>query len=166
MPLSKQTSLSSISPCLWFDDNLEEAATFYTSIFPNSSIGRLSRYTDAGPGQPGTVMAGEFTIDGMTFRCINGGPDFARFSEAISFSITCRDQAEVDYYWDSLVDGGEESVCGWLKDRFGLSWQIVPTLLLELIGDPDPQRAQRATAAMMKMVKLDIETLQKAADGG
>src|SRR4051794_39519143 len=123
------TLASSISPCLWFDDQLEEAARFYTGIFPNSSIGHLARYHDTGHGEPGTVMAGEFTLDGLTFRGINGGPAHFGFTEAVSFSVTCRDQSEVDYYWDALVDGGEESLCGWLKDRYGLSWQIVPTRL-------------------------------------
>ena len=155
---------SSISPCLWFDDNLEQAARFYTSIFPRSSIGHLSRYGAAGPGEPGRVMAGEFTIDGMTFRGINGGPEHARFSEAISFSVTCRDQAEVDYYWDSLVDGGQPSVCGWLKDRFGLSWQIVPQRLYELVADPDPERARAATEAMLSMHKIVIAEIEAAAN--
>ncbi len=156
------TVSSSISPCLWFDDNLEEAARFYTGIFPNSSIGHMARYNEAGPGRPGTVMAGEFTLDGLTFRGINGGPEF-RFSEAISFSVACRDQSEVDYYWDSLVDGGEESVCGWLRDRFGLSWQIVPTRLIELVSDPDPTRARAATQAMLGMRKIVIADLEAAA---
>jgi predicted 3-demethylubiquinone-9 3-methyltransferase (glyoxalase superfamily) len=155
---------SSISPCLWFDDNLEQAARFYTSIFPRSSIGHLSRYGATGPGEPGRVMAGEFTIDGMTFRGINGGPEHARFSEAISFSVTCRDQAEVDYYWDSLVDGGQPSVCGWLKDRFGLSWQIVPQRLYELVADPDPERARAATEAMLSMHKIVIAEIEAAAN--
>ena len=153
-----------ISPCLWFDNNLEEAAHFYTSIFPGSSVGHLSRYTEAGPGEPGTAMAGEFTLNGITFRGINGGPEHAKFTEAISFSITCRDQAEVDYYWDSLVDGGEASVCGWLKDRFGLSWQIVPTRLYELVSDPDPARAKAASQAMFGMRKIVIADLEAAAD--
>ncbi len=152
-----------LSPCLWFDDNLEEAATFYTSIFPDSSVGHLSRYTEAGPGEPGTAMAGEFTLNGITFRGINGGPAHAGFSEAISFSIACDDQAEVDYYWDSLVDGGEESVCGWLKDRFGLSWQIVPTRLYELVSDPNPARAAAASEAMLGMSKIVIADLEAAA---
>lgn len=152
---------SRIQPCLWFDDNLEEAARFYASIFPNSSIGHMSRYTEAGPGTPGTVLAGEFTLDGVTFRGINGGPEF-RFTEAISFSVTCRDQTEVDYYWDSLVDGGEESVCGWLRDRFGLSWQIVPSRLYELVSDPDPRRAVAATEAMFRMRKIVIADLEAA----
>ncbi|WP_435769471.1 VOC family protein [Nocardioides sp. SYSU DS0651] len=150
-----------IQPCLWFDDNLEEAAHFYTGIFPNSSIGHLSRYTEAGPGDPGAVMAGEFTLDGMSFRGINGGPAFP-FTEAISLSVTCRDQSEVDYYWDSLVDGGEESVCGWLKDRFGLSWQIVPERLYELVSDPDPLRAQAAAEAMLGMRRIVVAELEAA----
>lgn len=155
---------SSISPCLWFDDNLEEAARFYTGIFPNSSIGHLTRYSDGGPGKPGAVMAGEFTLDGLTFRGINGGPAGFGFTEAISFSIACRDQSEVDYYWDALVDGGEESVCGWLKDRFGLSWQIVPTRLYELVSDPDPARARAATQAMLGMRRIVVAELEAAAD--
>lgn len=154
---------SPIQPCLWFDDTLEEAARFYTGIFPNSSIDHLSRYGDAGPGTPGSVMAGEFTLDGMTFRGINGGPAFP-FTEAISFSITCRDQTEVDYYWDSLADGGEESVCGWLKDRFGLSWQIVPVRLYELVADPVPERAMAATRAMLGMRRIVVAELEAAAD--
>jgi predicted 3-demethylubiquinone-9 3-methyltransferase (glyoxalase superfamily) len=153
-----------ISPCLWFDDNLEEAAIFYTSIFPGSSVGHLSRYTEAGPGEPGKAMAGAFTLNGITFRGINGGPTHANFTEAISFSITCRDQAEVDYYWDSLVDGGEESVCGWLKDRFGLSWQVVPTRLYQLVSDPNPARAKAATEAMFGMTKIVIADMEAAAD--
>ncbi|MCX6399201.1 MAG: VOC family protein [Propionibacteriales bacterium] len=154
---------SHIQPCLWFDDTLEEAARFYTGIFPNSSIGHLSRYAEGGPGEPGSVMAGEFTLDGMTFRGINGGPAFP-FTEAVSFSVTCRDQSEVDYYWDSLVDGGQESVCGWLKDRYGLSWQIVPARLYELVTDPDPVRAGAATKAMLGMRRIIVAELEAAAD--
>ncbi len=155
---------SSISPCLWFDDDLEEAAEFYTAIFPRSSVGHLTRYTDAGPGVPGSVMAGEFTLDGTTFRAINGGPELT-FNEAVSFSVTCRDQAEVDHYWDGLLaGGGEESVCGWLKDRYGLSWQIVPAVLPKLLAGGDPGRAQRVMAALMTMTKLDIRALEAAAD--
>lgn len=157
------TLTTSISPCLWFDDDLEEAAHFYTGIFPNSSIGHLARYNDAGPGEPGAVMAGEFTLDGLTFRGINGGPAHFAFNEAISFSIACRDQSEVDYYWDSLADGGQESVCGWLKDRFGVSWQIVPTRLYELVSDPDPARARAATQAMLGMRKIVVAELEAAA---
>lgn len=158
------TLTTAISPCLWFDDQLEQAAAFYTKIFPRSSIGHLARYSDAGPGEPGTVMAGEFTIDGMTFRGINGGPQFATFSESISFSIACTDQTEVDYYWDSLTDGGEESMCGWLKDRYGLSWQVVPTRLYELLADPDPARATAAQEAMLGMRKIVVADLEAAAD--
>ena len=158
------TSTTSISPCLWFDDDLEEAAAFYTAIFPNSSVGHMTRYTEAGPGPAGSVMAGDFTIDGLTFRGINGGPEF-RFTEATSFSVSCRDQAEVDHYWDSLIaDGGEASVCGWLKDRFGLSWQIVPTRLFELVSDPDPARARAAAEAMLKQRKIVLAELEAAVD--
>ncbi|MGA8255999.1 MAG: VOC family protein [Nocardioides sp.] len=156
--------MTSLSPCLWFDDRLEEAAEFYTSIFPDSSIGHLTRYAESAHGEPGAVMAGEFTIDGMTFRGINGGPVHAQFTEAISFSISCRDQSEVDYYWDSLVDGGEESMCGWLKDKFGVSWQIVPTRLYELVSDPDPSRAEAATRAMLTMRRIVVADLEAAAD--
>jgi len=156
--------MTNISPCLWFDDQLEDAAAFYTSIFPDSSIGHLARYPDAGPGEPGRVMAGEFTIDGTTFRGINGGPVHAHFTEAVSFSITCRDQSEVDYYWTCLADGGEESVCGWLKDRFGLSWQVIPSRLHDLVSDPDPARANAATEAMLGMTRIVIAELEAAAD--
>ncbi len=154
-----------ISPCLWFDSELEEAAAFYTSVFPNSRVGHLARYPDRSPGEPGAVMAGEFTLDGLTFRGINGGPDHAGFTETISFSVTCEDQAQVDHYWTALTsDGGEESVCGWLKDRFGLSWQIVPRRLYELLEDPDRARAQAATEAMMRMRKIVVADLEAAAD--
>jgi len=142
---------SHIQPCLWFDDRLEEAALFYTAIFPNSSI------THLGP------VAGEFTLDGITFRGVNGGPE-VRFSEAVSFSIACRDQSEVDYYWDSLADGGQESVCGWLKDRFGLSWQVVPTRLHDLLADPDPRRAEAASTALLGMRRIVVAELEAAAD--
>jgi len=140
-----------IQPCLWFDDQLEEAVRFYTSIFPSSSIGHL------------TPLVGEFTLDGLTFRAINGGPDF-RFSEAVSFAVTCADQTEVDYYWDSLVDGGEESACGWLRDRYGLSWQVVPARLYELVTDPDRARREAATRAMLGMRRLVVRDLEAAAD--
>lgn len=153
----------SITPCLWFDDQLEEAAAFYAAIFPNSSVGHLARYSEAGPGEPGSVMAGEFVLDGLPFRAINGGPMFT-FTEAISLSISCRDQSEVDYYWHSLLDGGEESQCGWLKDRFGLSWQVVPDRLHALLSDPDPARAGAAAEAMLQMQKIVIADLEAAAD--
>jgi predicted 3-demethylubiquinone-9 3-methyltransferase (glyoxalase superfamily) len=153
--------MPSITPSLWFDDDLEEAAAFYTSIFPNSSVEKLNRYTEAGPGTPGEVVSGTFVLNGTRFIGINGGPSFA-FSEAVSFTVDCADQDEVDYYWDRLVDGGEESHCGWLKDRFGLSWQIVPGRLYELIEDPDPARAAAATSAMLGMRKIVIADLEAA----
>ncbi len=153
--------MPTITPSLWFDNNLEEAAEFYTSIFPNSWIEEISRYSDAGPGTPGDVVSGTFVLDGTRFIGINGGPAF-HFSEAVSFMVSCKDQAEVDYYWDRLVDGGEESQCGWLKDRFGLSWQIVPDRLSELINDPDPARATAATKAMLGMRKIVIADLEKS----
>lgn len=154
-----------ITPNLWFDDQAEQAAEFYVSVFKkHSRILHVARYTEAGPGEPGTVMTVEWELNGQHFVGINGGPQFP-FSEAVSFQVTCRDQDEVDYYWDALVAGGSESQCGWLKDRYGLSWQIVPTGMEELFADPDPARAQRAMAAMLKMVKLDIGALRAAADG-
>ena len=156
--------MTSISPCLWFDDNLEEAMEFYTKIFPGSSVGNVARYGEAGPGEPGTVMAGEWVLDGQHFRGINGGPIYAGFTETVSFSVSCADQSEVDYYWDNLVAGGEESMCGWLKDRFGLSWQIVPTRLYELLSDPDPARAQAAMQAMLGQRKIVVSELEAAAD--
>jgi predicted 3-demethylubiquinone-9 3-methyltransferase (glyoxalase superfamily) len=153
--------MPSITPSLWFNDDLEEAAAFYTSIFPNSSVEGLQRYTDAGPGTPGKVVSGTFVLDGTRFIGINGGPQFP-FTEAVSFTVACRDQQEVDHYWDRLVDGGQESQCGWLKDRFGLSWQIVPDRLMELISDPDPVRAAAATKAMLGMRKIVIAELEDA----
>jgi predicted 3-demethylubiquinone-9 3-methyltransferase (glyoxalase superfamily) len=153
--------MPSITPCLWFDNNLEEAAQFYTSIFPNSSIEKLHRATEAGPGTPGEVSWGVFVLDGNRFLGINGGPAF-QFTEAVSLMVHCKDQEEVDYYWDRLVDGGEESQCGWLKDRFGLSWQITPDRLLELEGDPDPARAAAATKAMLGMRKIIVSELEDA----
>ena len=156
--------MPTITPSLWFDGDLEEAAAFYASVFPNSSIGPFHRYTEAGPGTPGEVVSGTFVLDGTQFIGINGGPQFP-FSEAVSFHVHCADQDEVDYYWDRLVDGGEESQCGWLKDRFGLSWQIVPRRLDELTADPDPARAAAATAAMLDMRRIVIADLEAAVDG-
>jgi predicted 3-demethylubiquinone-9 3-methyltransferase (glyoxalase superfamily) len=153
--------MPSITPSLWFNDDLEEAATFYTAIFPNSSIEGFERYTEAGPGTPGDVVSGTFVLDGTRFIGINGGPQFP-FSEAVSFTVPCSDQDEVDHYWDRLVDGGEESQCGWLKDRFGLSWQIVPHRLGELLGDPDPRRATAAAKAMLGMRRIVIADLERA----
>jgi predicted 3-demethylubiquinone-9 3-methyltransferase (glyoxalase superfamily) len=153
--------MPSITPSLWFDNNLEEAAQFYTSIFPNSSIEKFNRYTEAGPGTPGDVAWGTFVLDGQRFIGINGGPQFP-FSEAVSFEVRCKDQEEVDYYWDRLVDGGEESQCGWLKDRFGLSWQIIPERLYGLLDDPNPARAAAANKAMLGMRKIVISELEDA----
>jgi predicted 3-demethylubiquinone-9 3-methyltransferase (glyoxalase superfamily) len=155
--------MPNITPSLWFNGNLEEAATFYASVFPNSSVEEFARYTEAGPGTPGAVVSGTFVLDGTTFIGINGGPEFP-FSEAVSFVIDCADQAEVDYYWDRLVDGGEESQCGWLKDRFGLSWQVVPRRLHELLSDPEPARATAATKAMLGMRKIVIAEVEAAAE--
>lgn len=156
--------MTSITPCLWFDDDLEEAMDFYTSVFPNSKIGNVTRYGESGPGTAGSVMAADFELDGLTFRAINGGPQFT-FSEAISFAVDCADQAEVDRYWTALTaDGGEESMCGWLRDKFGLSWQIVPTRLYELVSDPDPARSQAATGAMLQMRKIVIADMEAAAN--
>ncbi|ORV68388.1 VOC family protein [Mycobacterium gastri] len=154
--------MPSITPALWFDHNLEEAAQFYTSVFANSHVERFNRYTEAGPGEPGAVVSGTFVLDGVRFVGINGGPEF-RFTEAVSFMVECKDQEEVDYYWDRLTRGGEESRCGWCKDRFGLSWQIVPTRLHQLLTDPDPAVATAATTAMLGMRKIVIAELERAA---
>jgi predicted 3-demethylubiquinone-9 3-methyltransferase (glyoxalase superfamily) len=155
--------MPSITPSLWFDNDLEEAAEFYTSVFPNSKIESLNRYTEAGPGAPGDVVSGSFVLDGTRFVGINGGPQFP-FTEAVSFMVNCQDQDEVDYYWDRLLEGGLQSQCGWLKDRFGVSWQIVPDRLFELLNDPDPARAAAATKAMLGMGKIVIADLEAAAD--
>ncbi len=155
-------TMQKVTPCLWFDGQAEEAAQFYTALFPESRIGKVVRYGEAGPGPPGSVVTVSFELFGQEFTGLNGGPMFT-FSEAVSFAIHCETQDEVDRYWDALTEGGEEQPCGWLKDRFGLSWQVVPTMLPELLSDPDPARAQRATEAMLQMKKLDIAALQKAA---
>lgn len=155
--------MPSIVPNLWFDGNAEQAAEFYVSVFPSSRILSTTTYTEAGPGEPGTVVTVEWELDGQRFVGINGGPDFT-FSPAVSFSISCKDQSEVDYYWDKLTDGGQEIQCGWLTDRFGLSWQVVPDGLVELFEDPDRERAKRATEAMFTMKKLDLAALRAAAD--
>jgi len=152
-----------ITPFLWFDDNAEDAVNFYTSIFKDSKIENISRYGDEGPGPAGSVMMANFKLNGQDFMVLNGGPEFT-FSEAISFFVSCETQAEVDYYWDRLSEGGETQQCGWLKDKFGLSWQIVPTALGELMGDKDPEKAGRVMQAMLKMVKIDIAGLQQAYD--
>ena len=153
-----------ITPNLWFDTEAEEAAGFYCSVFENSRIVSVTRYTEAGPREAGTVMAVEFELDGQRFVGINGGPQFT-FDEAVSFQIACETQDEIDYFWERLSEGGEEGPCGWLKDRYGLSWQVTPTGIAELFADPDPERARRATQAMLGMRKLDIAALRSAADG-
>jgi predicted 3-demethylubiquinone-9 3-methyltransferase (glyoxalase superfamily) len=153
-----------ITPNLWFDTEAEEAAAFYTSVFENSRIVNVARYTEAGPRPAGMVMTVEFELDGQRFIAINGGPEFT-FDEAVSLMITCETQDEVDRYWERLSEGGEEGPCGWLKDRYGLSWQVVPSGMEELFTDPDPKRAERAMQAMFGMRKLDIEALRRAADG-
>ena len=157
--------MTRITPCLWFDTEGEEAATFYVSLFKNSRITDVSRYGEAGPRPAGTVMVVSFELDGQPFTALNGGPEFT-FDEAISFQIDCQSQEEVDHYWGALTEGGEEGPCGWLKDRYGVSWQVVPSALIALIQDPDPGRSQRAMAAMMTMKKIDIAAVQAAADQG
>ena len=158
-----------INPYLNFDGNAEEAVNLYTSVFKNSSIGNTTRYTEESSEpsgiSPGTVMTIEFTLDGQKFVALNGGPMF-KFTEAVSFAIECETQQEADHYWEKLTaDGGEESMCGWLKDKFGLSWQVTPIRAIELINDPDPERAKRAIAALMQMRKIDVQKLIDAADG-
>ena len=154
-----------ISPFLWFDDKAEEAATFYTAIFKNSKIVNIARYGDAGAevsGRPkGTVMTVEFQLEGQEFVALNGGPQF-KFTEAISFVVNCQTQEEVDEYWKKLSDGGQEVQCGWLKDKYGLSWQIVPTILGEMLSDPDPKKAETVMKAMLQMKKIDIKALKQA----
>ena len=154
-----------LTTCLWFDTEGEAAANFYTSIFRDSRLGRVSRYTGAGPGPAGAVMTVEFELNGQKFVALNGGRQFS-FNEAISLCIPCVDQAEVDYYWDELTAGGQEIACGWLKDKYGLSWQVIPAVLADMINDTDHEKAERATNAMLAMTKLDIAALQKAYDGG
>ena len=150
-------------PCLWFDGQAEQAAAHYTAIFPNSEVHGVTYYGPDTPGPEGSVMTVSFSLDGQRFIALNGGPQFT-FSEAISFQILCANQDEVDYYWDRLSEGGEQGQCGWLKDRFGVSWQVEPTVLVDLIDDADPGRAQRAVRAMLGMSKIDIAELLRAAD--
>ncbi|HZD66612.1 MAG TPA: VOC family protein [Acidimicrobiales bacterium] len=154
-----------ITPFLWFNNQAEEAVQFYLSVFPNSRVTQVARYSESGPGPAGSVMTIHFELDGNEFVALNGGPDHYRFDESISFVIDCATAEEVDHYWQTLTDGGEEIACGWLKDRYGLRWQVVPSELPSLLGDPDPERARRATQAMMTMKKLDIEAMRKAAEG-
>ena len=154
--------MPSMRPCLWFDTQGEEAAKFYTAVFPNSRIRGISHYGEAGPRPAGDVMTVDFELDGQKFVALNGGPDFT-FNEAISFQVSCESQSEVDAFWRELSEGGEEGPCGWLKDRYGVSWQIVPTALPELLADPDPKKSQRVMQAMLKMKKIEIDALERAA---
>jgi predicted 3-demethylubiquinone-9 3-methyltransferase (glyoxalase superfamily) len=157
-------TMSKISPCLWFDTEGEEAAEFYTSVFPNSRILGKQHYGEAGPREAGTVMVVEFELNGQKYVALNGGPDFT-FNEAVSFQVDCETQNEVDAYWSRLGDGGEQGPCGWLKDRYGVSWQIVPRALPELLADDDRDKSQRVMRAMLGMRKIDIDELERAAAG-
>jgi predicted 3-demethylubiquinone-9 3-methyltransferase (glyoxalase superfamily) len=150
--------------CLWFDGQAEEAANYYAGIFENSKIGNIGRYTEAGPGPAGSVLAVEFELNGQKFVALNGGPEF-KFNEAISFQIFCADQAELDDYWEKLTAGGQEIACGWLKDKYGLCWQVIPDGLIEKISDPDPEKARRTTEAMLSMTKFDFAALERAYAG-
>jgi len=152
-----------ITPFLWFDSQAEAAANFYVSIFNNSRVLGISRYGEAGPGPKGSVMTVDFELDGQGFTGLNGGPHF-KFTEAVSFVVHCKTQEEVDTFWGKLLEGGQESQCGWLKDKYGLSWQIVPTILAEMLRDPDPQKSKRVLEAMLKMTKIDIAGLTRAYD--
>jgi predicted 3-demethylubiquinone-9 3-methyltransferase (glyoxalase superfamily) len=162
--------IQKITPCLWFDDQAEEAAKFYTSIFKNSKIVNMTRYGEAGHevhGRPaGTVMTVAFELDGHAFTALNGGPVF-KFNEAISFQVSCATQEEVDYYWEKLSEGGDERAqqCGWFKDKYGVSWQVIPTVLIEMLTGPDTEKSQRAMKSMLQMKKIDIEELRRAYDG-
>ena len=156
--------MQKISPCLWFDDQAEEAANFYVSIFKNSKILEVSRYGEAGPRPAGTVLTVAFELEGEEFLALNGGPEF-NFTEAVSFTVHCETQEEVDHFWGKLTaDGGEESMCGWLKDKYGLSWQIVPNALVEMLTDPDREKSNSVMQAMLQMKKIDIAGLKKAYD--
>jgi predicted 3-demethylubiquinone-9 3-methyltransferase (glyoxalase superfamily) len=157
--------MQKITPFLWFDNNAEEAMNFYVSVFKNSKIKRVTRYGEAGPGPAGTVMTVEFEIDGEEFVGLNGGPHF-KFNQAVSFTVKCETQEEVDYYWDKLsADGGEKSRCGWVKDKFGLWWQVEPRILGDFMADEDPEKAKRVMKAMLKMDKIEIEPIKRAYSG-
>ncbi|MEX1033803.1 MAG: VOC family protein [Cellvibrionaceae bacterium] len=153
--------MQKITPFLWFDNQAEEAVELYTSVFKNAKIGKVVRYGKSGPGPEGSVMTASFELEGIEFTALNGGPHF-KFTEAISFVINCESQEEVDHYWDKLSEDGDIQQCGWLKDQFGVAWQVVPTALPEMLNDPDPQKAKGVMEAMMQMVKLDIEQLRRA----
>jgi len=163
----KVDNIQKITPCLWFDSNAEEAVNFYTSIFKNSKIGNISRYGEAGyeihGKPPGTILTIEFELNGQVFTALNGGPIF-KFNEAISFQVSCESQEEVDYYWGKLSEGGDEKAqqCGWLKDKYGLSWQVVPTVLVELLQDKDPKKSEGVMNALLQMKKIDIKGLKQA----
>lgn len=156
--------MQKITPFLWFNDNAEAAINFYVSLFNDSKMISVSRYPEGSPGKPGTIMSATFQLEGQQFMALNGGPQY-QFTEAISLFVNCTTQKEVDTLWAKLTEGGEEGPCGWLKDKFGLSWQIIPTVLGELLGDPDPAKAQRAMQAMLQMKKIDIAALQRAHAG-
>ena len=156
--------MQKITPFLWFDTQAEEAANFYVSIFKNAKVLGIARYGEAGPGPKGSVLTVQFELEGQKFTALNGGPQF-QFTEAVSFVVNCTNQEEVDHFWEQLLEGGKESQCGWLKDKYGMSWQIVPKALVELLQDKDPAKANRVMQAMMKMIKIDIETLKRAAEG-
>jgi predicted 3-demethylubiquinone-9 3-methyltransferase (glyoxalase superfamily) len=156
--------MQKITPFLWFDNNAEEAMNFYVSIFKNSKVLTVSRYGEAGPGPSGTVMTAEFELEGQEFVALNGGPRF-KFTEAISFVVNCETQEEVDYFWERLSEGGQQSRCGWLKDKFGLWWQVVPVILAELMGDKDPEKSKRVMQSMLTMDKIEIEPLKRAHEG-
>src|SRR5215813_2204720 len=160
----KGDQMQKISPFLWFNDNAEEAVNFYMSIFKNSKILGIARYGDAGPGPKGSVMTINFQLDGQEFIALNGGPHFT-FNESISFSVDCETQEEVDELWEKLSEGGQKSRCGWLKDKYGLSWQVNPTILGQMLSDEDPEKAKRVMEAMLQMDKIDIKTLKKAYEG-
>ena len=153
--------MQKISPFLWFDNQAEEAMNFYVSVFKNAKVLSVTRYGEAGPGPKGSVMTAAFELEGQKFTALNGGPNF-KFTEATSFVVDCTSQQEVDYFWENLSEGGQESQCGWLKDKYGLSWQVVPTRLVELLQDKDPAKSQRVMQALMQMKKLDINKLEQA----
>lgn len=159
------SSQQKITPFLWFDNNAEEAVNFYVSVFKDSKILAMARYPEGSPGPAGTVMTADFELNGQKFVALNGGPTF-RFTEAVSFVVNCANQEEVDYFWEKLSEGGQKTQCGWLKDKFGLSWQVVPTILQQLLKDKDPKKSQSVMQALMKMTKLDIAELLRAYENG
>jgi predicted 3-demethylubiquinone-9 3-methyltransferase (glyoxalase superfamily) len=156
--------MQKITPCLWFDNNAEEAVQFYASIFKDSKTLATARYGDTGPGPKGSVLTIKFALNGQEFLALNGGPIF-KFTEAVSLIVNCENQQEIDHYWEKLSAGGKKVQCGWLKDKYGLSWQVVPTILSELVSDKDPEKSNRVMQAVMKMIKLDIEGLKQAYEG-